>query len=105
MLFEFYLELCNSKPSKPKCPSQCTVEIKNLKTVMTAQYAYQRMVNKYQGMVNKYQRSVSLYMSKLESCKAKGGSSEYYFDIYRVFHLDKMNFKVLLPIMRFIFAI
>ena len=77
MLFEFYLELCNSKPSKPKCPSQCTVEIKNLKTVMTAQYAYQRMVNKYQGMVNKYQRSISMYMSKLESCKAKGGSSEY----------------------------
>jgi len=68
-------KLCNNKPSKPKCPSQCTVEIKNLKTVMTAQYAYQRMVNKYQGMVNKYQRSVSLYMSKLESCKAKGGLS------------------------------
>ena len=79
MLFESYLELCNSKPSKPKCPSQCTLEIKNLKTVMTAQYAYQKMVNKYQGMVNKYQRSVSLYMSKLESCKAKGGLSEYYY--------------------------
>ena len=67
---------------------------------MTAQYAYQRMVNKYQGMVNKYQRSISMYMSKLESCKAKGGSSEYIL----IEIMDKINIKVKLY-HGFIFAI